>query len=115
MALIKCPECGKEISDKAIACPECGCPMNDQKPVVVRKDYKARAKAFTIAGIIVFLLTGVVAIANSSKMSGLKARYVMGNGGMYPVYSFVENLFTWVGIGLFIIGIIYWIINAANK
>ena len=24
MALIKCPECGKEISDKAKACPECG-------------------------------------------------------------------------------------------
>lgn len=25
MALIKCNECGKEISDKAIACPGCGC------------------------------------------------------------------------------------------
>lgn len=24
MALIKCPECGKEISDKAISCPNCG-------------------------------------------------------------------------------------------
>ena len=27
MALIKCPECGKEISDKATACPNCGCPI----------------------------------------------------------------------------------------
>lgn len=27
MALIKCPECGKEISDKAAACPNCGCPV----------------------------------------------------------------------------------------
>lgn len=27
MALIKCPECGKEISDKASACPNCGCPI----------------------------------------------------------------------------------------
>lgn len=26
MALIKCTECGKEISDKAAACPHCGCP-----------------------------------------------------------------------------------------
>ena len=25
MALIKCPECGKEISDKAAACIHCGC------------------------------------------------------------------------------------------
>lgn len=24
MALIKCPECGKNISDKAVACPQCG-------------------------------------------------------------------------------------------
>ena len=24
MALIKCPECGKQISDKAESCPNCG-------------------------------------------------------------------------------------------
>lgn len=24
MALIKCPECGKEVSDKAVTCPNCG-------------------------------------------------------------------------------------------
>lgn len=27
MALIKCPECESEISDKAEACPKCGCPI----------------------------------------------------------------------------------------
>ena len=27
MALIKCPECEKEVSDKASACPHCGCPL----------------------------------------------------------------------------------------
>ena len=26
MALIKCYECGKEISDKAPSCPQCGAP-----------------------------------------------------------------------------------------
>ena len=31
MALIKCPECGKEISDKAAACPNCGCPVEAKK------------------------------------------------------------------------------------
>jgi len=30
MALIKCVECGKEISDKAVACPHCGCPVFKQ-------------------------------------------------------------------------------------
>ena len=29
MALIKCPECGKEFSDKASACPNCGCPTSE--------------------------------------------------------------------------------------
>lgn len=28
MALIKCSECGKEISDKANSCPNCGCPVS---------------------------------------------------------------------------------------
>lgn len=28
MAIIKCPECGKEVSDKAASCPNCGCPIH---------------------------------------------------------------------------------------
>ena len=28
MAIIKCPECGKEVSDRAAACPGCGYPIN---------------------------------------------------------------------------------------
>lgn len=36
MALIKCPECGREISDKAVSCPGCGCPVSQFENV----DYK---------------------------------------------------------------------------
>lgn len=32
MALIKCKECGKEISDKAQACPSCGAPQSSSVP-----------------------------------------------------------------------------------
>ena len=32
MALIKCPECGKEISDKASACVSCGFPIQTYAP-----------------------------------------------------------------------------------
>lgn len=28
MALLKCPECKHDVSDKATACPHCGYPMN---------------------------------------------------------------------------------------
>ena len=30
MALINCPECGREISDKAASCPHCGVPITAQ-------------------------------------------------------------------------------------
>ena len=33
MALIKCPECGKEISDRAQACIHCGYPLASNEPV----------------------------------------------------------------------------------
>lgn len=31
MALIRCPECGTEVSDKAAACPRCAYPIGNQK------------------------------------------------------------------------------------
>lgn len=36
MALIKCPECQKEISEQATSCPNCGCPIS---PVKVEQKY----------------------------------------------------------------------------
>lgn len=30
MALIKCKECGREISSSAINCPHCGAPINSE-------------------------------------------------------------------------------------
>lgn len=37
MALIECPECGKEFSDKAQACPNCGCPTDEVLEIVIWK------------------------------------------------------------------------------
>lgn len=36
MALIKCEDCGKEISDKADKCIHCGCPVGQKKTVSVK-------------------------------------------------------------------------------
>lgn len=38
MALIKCPECGKEISDKAKACIHCGYPLDELRTEQVLKE-----------------------------------------------------------------------------
>lgn len=40
MALIKCPECGKEFSDKAQACPNCGCPISEIVYTAIPNDKK---------------------------------------------------------------------------
>lgn len=37
MALIKCPECGNEISDKAIKCPRCGYPLKGEEIKIVQE------------------------------------------------------------------------------
>ncbi len=38
--LIKCPECGQSISDKALACPHCGMPKSEMnnKPFLMEYD-----------------------------------------------------------------------------
>ena len=67
MALIKCPECKKEISDKAASCPNCGCPIADdtsnqtpEKKVQTiektSKKYKGQQLASIIFGLIGFFM-----------------------------------------------------------
>jgi uncharacterized membrane protein YvbJ len=42
MAMIKCPECGNDVSDKAVSCPKCGCPINNEKEI--KEEEKERKK-----------------------------------------------------------------------
>lgn len=53
MALIKCPECGKQISDKAPACPRCGLPMEKNIQVQVQLKQKNGRQ---LGGCLVFFL-----------------------------------------------------------
>jgi DNA-directed RNA polymerase subunit RPC12/RpoP len=52
MALIKCHECGNQVSDNAVACPECGA------PVMVR--LRRRQKAYLIRLGISLLFAAIV-------------------------------------------------------
>ena len=38
MALKPCPECKREVSDRAAACPHCGSPMAAPKPLQTTED-----------------------------------------------------------------------------
>ena len=55
MALIKCSECGKEISDQASACPNCGSPTAFQKKR--RKGIESMAVLAGILGVTVFVFS----------------------------------------------------------
>lgn len=64
MALIKCPECGKEISDKAKSCPNCGYPItiNQQRnpaPIQVQpmcQDVKPKNSTLGILALVFSIL-----------------------------------------------------------
>lgn len=45
MALINCPECGKEVSDRASACIHCGCPLEKNELNQKENDYTDFYKA----------------------------------------------------------------------
>lgn len=67
MALIKCSECGKEISDKAETCPSCGNPINKtpevNKTVEIEQTNK-KWKKRRIWGLI-FLFGGLIVMSQS--------------------------------------------------
>lgn len=57
MALIKCPECGTEVSDKAAACIKCGCPLQKEKSELILYGI---TQTFLIGGTVTALLDGRV-------------------------------------------------------
>lgn len=73
MALINCPECGKQISDNAEKCVNCGCPISTNEGT---NNKKAKKKAP-----IVLLIVLLIAIALS--YFGLN---------QYKIYSYQQSL-----------------------
>lgn len=62
MALINCPECGKEISDKAGACPSCGCPIGESGSKKHKKIDSKKVKLLVIVLCAVFILITALVI-----------------------------------------------------
>lgn len=80
MAMITCPECGKEFSDRAPACPNCGCPVqrdgeltNPPEPqkveiskISVNKSIKKIALLAIAVIVVIAVVFGVVSAIKSS-------------------------------------------------
>ena len=56
MSLIKCKECGKEISDQAAACPNCGAPVQVAAAAETAKPKGSNPVAVGIVGAIIVVL-----------------------------------------------------------
>ena len=67
MALIICPKCGKQFSDRAKACPQCGITMDEVQDLIKRKNkeldnevFKRSMIALAIILIIFLFVFGIV-------------------------------------------------------
>ena len=65
MALVKCPECGHEISDAVKQCPNCGCKIKEKKSI---------NKKMVIIPVIIVLLICIVAIIKIVVNNGSPAK-----------------------------------------
>ena len=71
MALVQCPECGKEISDQAISCPNCGYTMRKEENVAnaVAVPVKRAPNKRLIVVVCVVVLLAVVLVAFRSSLN----------------------------------------------
>lgn len=106
MALIKCPECGQEISDTAKSCPHCGYKTKSRKFML---GFLNDTMNFVIAEIISAVI-GIVGIfvfnkGKSEMLFWVKSKAELGvEDAMYCIkniskYTFMKN------VGIFMIGI----------
>lgn len=73
MALIKCTECGKEISDQAVACPECGFLIKKEK----RKKSGRKVVLIAIAVIVAILVVlGAIVLIQGNTKKQEKISYI---------------------------------------
>lgn len=120
MALIKCSECGTDISDKAVSCPKCGYPLHKTEENQVPQKGKNKGKTFLISGGIMFFVFLVFGLATTSSQVGLNAkRLSRGLSGAealeWMFLRYVPNIFLWISVILVVIGIILLVTARKDK
>lgn len=83
MALIQCPECGKEISNQAPSCIHCGYPLNGAPPVRQADERRRKTKGIVPA---VITLAALITILFSDHLPSLEIidiRWFTGGGLSY--------------------------------
>jgi len=70
MPLVKCPDCGQTVSDRAPSCPSCGCPLRsvDRRPrsALDKEIGSAKCCLVVFLGILVFsIISALVGLLSS--------------------------------------------------
>ena len=111
MALIKCPECGKEISDEAKSCPNCG--------YRIRKSNVAKHKKIStyliLIGLALFVISMVWYAGAYDSELRISAGYYFGGGNSsawkrVQMVSAFRDFMGQLGLVAFVVGIIYKIV-----
>lgn len=76
MALISCPECGKEISDAAQACPHCGHPVQESQPQDVPAPRKSNRPIFMAACVLLLVAVVGIFVSVQQKRTSDRAAYI---------------------------------------
>ncbi len=111
MALIKCPECGQEISDTAKSCPHCGYKTKKINPEKIAK-YKKITSILICIGIVMVVIGLGWSISMADKRLVLMAGYQFGSSvteSEWIAYQRISNIQSFIcnsGVVLFVIGII---------
>ena len=108
MALIKCPECGKQISDKAATCPNCGIdvqkafmpsPQHRYQPNSVAPEtfIKTRRAPFSIVALILSIVSYILLAIMSTGIGTGRSEFV---GIILPVLlaSILGFVFSIIGL-----------------
>lgn len=102
MALIKCPECGKEISDKAVSCPNCGCPLKET--IIETEQSKINTRRKNHGELIVFL--GILAFIFSLYAS---------NNPSQTFFGLTIDILWGISAILIIVGVVFLLMSHGEK
>lgn len=77
MAMIKCPECGQEVSSMAKNCPKCGCPIDTQVrcPKCGSTDVKLISGASKAASYAMFGIASVNKLRSTYKCNSCRFKF----------------------------------------
>lgn len=109
MALVKCPECGREVSDSAETCPSCGHPIKQGDPDQARRaSFRSGAIMGLIGALSFLLLTVLLTTGSFNKPSeGTADVSVSVESGQNPALA-VAGYFAVVGVTvLFLVALLF--------